>query len=225
MGSGIAQSCAQSGIEATLVDTQPQALDKALKSISWSVGKMVEKGKVPGSVEEIMNRIKTASDYEGAGEADLCLEAVFEDRKIKEQVFKDLDRMAAPDAILATNTSAISISTLASATSRPRNFLGLHFFSPVPMMAAAEVIKGAETGQAVFEAGLAFVRALGKEPIPVRRDVPGFVINRINYRANLEAMRLSRKGWPRWRRSTGGCGWPRAARWVLSRSGTWSGWR
>ncbi len=194
MGSGIAQVCAQSGIKATLIDTRAEALQKALKSIAWSVNKMIEKGRIPGSVEEIMDRIDISGDYGAAQGADLCIEAVYEDRKTKEAVFRKLDRAAGSQAVLATNTSAISISALASATSRPHRFLGLHFFSPVPMMGAAEVIKGAETDNETFSFGLDFVRALGKEPIPVRRDVPGFVINRINYRANLEAMRLVEEG-------------------------------
>lgn len=194
MGSGIAQVCAQAGMEVALADTEPAALEKALKNISWSVGKMVEKGKVSGTVEEIMGRITTGVGMEGADRAELCIEAVFENREVKEKVFAALDKAAGPDTILATNTSAISVSALASGTSRPERFLGLHFFSPVPMMPAAEVIKGAETGDEVFAAGLEFVRALGKEPIPVRRDIPGFVINRINFRANLEAMRLVEEG-------------------------------
>ena len=194
MGSGIAQVCAQSGIRVVLVDTQAAALDKARKNISWSLSKMVEKGKVSGTVEEIVSRIETSGGYDRAGEADLCIEAVFENLEIKERVFRELDQAAAPHAILATNTSAISVSALASVTSRPQQVLGLHFFSPVPMMAAAEVIKGAETRDDVYNAGLDFVRTLGKEPIPVRRDIPGFVINRINFRANLEAMRLVEEG-------------------------------
>ena len=194
MGSGIAQVCAQAGLEVRLTDTDPAALAKALKNIAWSVGKMVEKGRAQGPAPEIVARIKTGTGLEGAEWADLCIEAVFEDQRLKERVFAELDKAAGPGAILATNTSAISVSALASTTSRPGRFLGLHFFSPVPMMGAAEVIKGAETEEAVFTAGLEFVRALGKEPIPVRRDIPGFVINRINFRANLEAMRLVEEG-------------------------------
>ena len=194
MGSGIAQSCAQAGISVTLCDLNPEALEKALKNIAWSAGKMVEKGKAKGSLDDIMGRIRTVGDMAAAAEADLCIEAVFEKLDLKRAVFGQLDKAASEKAVLASNTSAISISNLAACTLRPERVMGLHFFSPVPMMPAAEVIKGHETANDCFEAGVEFVRRLGKEPILVQRDIPAFVINRINYRANLEAMRLVEDG-------------------------------
>ena len=194
MGSGIAQSCAQAGISVTMCDLSPEALEKALKGIAWSAGKMVEKGKVQGPLEDIMGRIQTTGDMAAAAKADLCIEAVFEKLDLKRTIFGQMDEAASDQAILASNTSAISISTLASCTKRPDRVLGLHFFSPVPMMPAAEVIKGHDTANDCFEAGVEFVRRLGKEPILVQRDIPAFVINRINYRANLEAMRLVEDG-------------------------------
>lgn len=194
MGGGIAQACAQAGLEVKLTDAQPEAAAKALKTIAWSVGKLVDKGRVKGSAEEIMARIEAVEGFGAAAQADLAIEAVFENLEIKLEVFGAVDKAAGPETIIASNTSAISISRLALATDRPDKVLGLHFFSPVPMMAAAEVIKGRETSTQTFEAGLDFVRSLDKEPIPVRSDVPGFVINRINYRANLEAMRLVEAG-------------------------------
>jgi 3-hydroxybutyryl-CoA dehydrogenase len=194
MGGGIAQVCAQSGFEVTLTDVDPAIVEKTLKTIAWSVGKLVEKGSVKDSVEVVMGRIKTSHDYKPAGEADLVLEAVFESLDVKRDVFQKLDDVARPESVMASNTSAISISDLASFTKRPAKFVGIHFFSPVPMMPAAEVIRGHATSDETFAAGVTFVRQLGKEPILVQKDVPGFVINRINFRANLEAMRLVEEG-------------------------------
>jgi len=194
MGGGIAQSCAQAGLEVTITDADPAAVDKTLKAIAWSAGKLVDKGLAAGPLEAIMSRIRPAQDFQPAEGADLCLEAVFENLAVKRQVFERLGQAARPEALVASNTSAISISELAASVSRPERFLGIHFFSPVPMMPAVEVIRGMLTSDQTFEAGLDFVRRLGKEPIPVRRDVPGFVINRINARANMEAMRLVEEG-------------------------------
>jgi 3-hydroxybutyryl-CoA dehydrogenase len=194
MGGGIAQACAQSGFEVTITDVDAAIVEKTLKTIAWSVGKLVEKGSVKDSVEVVMGRIKTSRDCKPAGEADLVLEAVFESLDVKRDVFQKLDEVARPESIMASNTSAISISDLASFTKRPAKFVGIHFFSPVPMMPAAEVIRGHATSEETFAAGVTFVRQLGKEPILVKKDVPGFVINRINFRANLEAMRLVEEG-------------------------------
>ncbi len=194
MGSGIAQVCAQSGFQVVLNDVQPEALLKAKKNISWSVGKFVEKGTVKESTEEIMSRITTSTEIEAAGSSELIIEAVFENIELKRDIFRRIDQVVRPDALMASNTSAISISDLAGVTGRPEYVLGLHFFSPVPMMPAAEVIRGMLTSEDTFARGVDFVRRLGKEPILVQRDVPAFVINRINYRANIEAMRLVEQG-------------------------------
>ncbi len=195
MGSGIAQACAQSGIEATLCDQREEAVEKALETISRSVGKLLEKGVVHGTKEEILSRIHKSSGLEGAGiDADLVIEAVFENLELKREVFRRLDRAAGPDTILASNTSAIAISNLAAETKRPERVVGIHFFSPVPMMGAAEVIRTSFTGDETFALAVDFVRRLGKHPILVQRDIPAFVINRINYRANIEAMKLVQDG-------------------------------
>jgi 3-hydroxybutyryl-CoA dehydrogenase len=194
MGSGIAQVCAQAGIKVILSDLQPEALQRAMKNISWSVGKFVEKGTVPGPPESVLACIRTSTELDAGRDADFVIEAVFENTDLKREVFKILDRAVKPEAIFASNTSAISISELASVTERPGKVLGLHFFSPVPMMRAVEVIRGMFTSEETFKAGEALVRRLSKEPILVQRDVPAFVINRINYRANIEAMRLVEDG-------------------------------
>lgn len=194
MGSGIAQVCAQAGLSVSLRDVHPDALDKARRDIAWSAGKLVEKGKVPGPLDAVMARIETTTSLASAAAADLVIEAVFEKRELKQEVFAELDGLAPSHALLASNTSAIPITELAAATAHPERVLGLHFFSPVPMMQLVEVVRGIGTSQATFEAGTRFVRSIGKEPVPVHRDVAGFIVNRINLPSSLEAMRLVEAG-------------------------------
>jgi len=194
MGSGIAQVCAQAGIKVLLYDINPEALKKALENIDWSVGKFIEKGKVKEDKATIISRIKTVSDYSGISEADLIIEAVFEKLELKKEIFQKIDDSSAPEALIASNTSAIPITELACVTKRPERVLGLHFFSPVPMMQAVEVIKGLATTEETAEKGKEFVIQIGKEPIMVNRDIAGFVINRINFPSTIEAMRLVEQG-------------------------------
>jgi 3-hydroxybutyryl-CoA dehydrogenase len=194
MGNGIAQVCAQKGISVVLSDVSPEILDRAVKNIRWSVGKLVEKGKLNEEMETIMGRIRTSTGLEAASEVDLVIEAVFEKIEIKQEVFKKIDALVSDKTLLASNTSAIPISDIAAAVRRPENFIGLHFFNPVPMMNAVEVIKGIASGEEAFQAGADFIRLIGKEPIMVQRDIAGFILNRINMLANMEAMRLVEQG-------------------------------
>ena len=194
MGSGIAQVCAQAGINVNLNDVGQEALNKGLKNIAWSVGKFVEKGKLSEDKDTILKRIQPVTDFSKAAEADMAIEVVFEKKDLKQEIFKKLDQACSPDAMIASNTSAIPITELAAVTGRPEQVLGLHFFSPVPMMQAVEVIRGVSTSDETAQAGKAFVLRIGKEPIMVNRDVAGFVINRINYPSTMEAMRLVEQG-------------------------------
>jgi 3-hydroxybutyryl-CoA dehydrogenase len=194
MGSGIAQVCAQAGIEVFIYDIDSKALNRALKNIEWSVGKFIEKGKLDENKGTIMARIRTVTDYGEVPGADLVIEAVFENAELKKKVFQELDRAVSPGTLIASNTSAISITDLASVTRSPERVLGLHFFSPVPMMQAVEVVRGQVTAQETAERGRQFVIQIGKEPIMVNRDVAGFVINRINFPSTIEAMRLVERG-------------------------------
>ena len=194
MGSGISQVCAQAGIEVWLYDKDPAATTKAVKNIEWSVGKFIEKGKLTEDKATVLGRIKPVSDSTNAGAVDLIVEAVFERMDLKQEIFQQMDEIARPETLIATNTSAIPITELAAATSRPRQVLGLHFFSPVPMMQAVEVIKGLATSDETAQKGKDFVLQIGKEPIMVNRDVAGFVINRINFPSTIEAMRLVEEG-------------------------------
>lgn len=194
MGSGIAQVCAQRGLEVVLYDIDTEALKKALKSIEWSVGKFVEKGELKEEKKIIMDRIMTASDFSEAGKCGLLIEAVFENLDLKKDIFEKMDSLSAPEALIASNTSSIPITELAVATKRPERVVGLHFFSPVPMMQAVEVIRGHATSDETMVQGKQFVLRIGKEPIMVNRDVAGFVINRINFPSTMEAMRLVEEG-------------------------------
>ena len=194
MGSGIAQVCAQAGLDVLLSDVSHEALEKALKNIEWSVGKLIDKGILGETRSTILSRISTIQDLEPGKDVDLAIEAVFENCELKQETFRRLDKICGPGTLFASNTSAIPITDIAAVTSRPDRFMGLHFFSPVPMMKAVEVVRGTATVDDTLDAGVAFVKSIGKEPILVNRDVGGFVINRINFPSTIEAMRLVEAG-------------------------------
>ena len=194
MGSGIAQVCAQAGIQVFLNDASEDALNKAIKNIEWSVGKFIEKGKLTEEKKTILGRITPIKDLEKGKDVDLAIEAVFEQLELKQQIFEKLDQLCAARTLLASNTSAIPTSDLAAVTRRADKVLGLHFFSPVPMMQVVEVIKGISTTDETARAGADFVKKIGKEAIMVNRDVPGFAINRINFPSTIEAMNLVEQG-------------------------------
>ncbi len=194
MGSGIAQVCAQAGIQVYLHDVSKDALTKAIKSVDWSVGKFIKKGKLSEDRDSIMARIRLITDFKDGKAVDLVIEAVYERLELKQEIFQNLDKTCHSDTLIASNTSAIPITELAAVTNRPEKVLGLHFFSPVPMMQAVEVIKGAATHDDTAAAGKDFVLQIGKEPIMVNRDVAGFVINRINFPSAIEAMNLVEQG-------------------------------
>jgi 3-hydroxybutyryl-CoA dehydrogenase len=141
-----------------------------------------------------MGRIHIVPDYSAAAQAELALEAVFEKLEVKEEVFKSLDKICGPDSILTTNTSAIPITELAAVTKRPGKVLGLHFFNPAPMMTVVEVVKGISTSEETVQIGIDFVKQIGKEPIRVEKDVPGFLLNRINLVGYVEAINLLERG-------------------------------
>ena len=198
MGSGIAQVCAQSGISVMLYDTSAEALETAKQKIAWSVDKFVEKRKLAEDKNTILKRITTSDTIEGLADVelapDIAIEAVFENIDIKHDIFKSLDALCPEKTLIASNTSSIPMTELAAVTGRPDRVLGLHFFSPVPMMMAVEVIKGTLTTEKTAQTGKKFVEQIGKTPIMVNRDVAGFVINRINLPSSMEAMRLVEEG-------------------------------
>jgi len=194
MGGGIAQVCAQAGYDVVMNDLDDEIIEKALKAITWSVGKLVEKGKVQGTVNEIMGRIQGTTDFSGAKDADFVFEAVIEDLETKKAVFSELDNLCPNDIIFATNTSAIPITDIAEATQRYSKVVGTHFFSPVPMMRIVEIVKGLLTSGETVEAADSLCKTLGKETIRVNRDVAGFALNRINFPSTIEAIRLVEAG-------------------------------
>lgn len=194
MGSGIGQVSAQAGLGVILCDISEAALQKAEKTIAWSAGKLIEKGKVPGTLDEVMGRMSFTTDPAQAAQADLVMEVVFENIEVKREAYEKLAPHLAESALVASNTSAIPITELAGFVPNPERFLGLHFFSPVPMMAAVEVVRGMMTSEDAMVRGREFVEAIGKTPIMVRRDVAGFLINRINFPSIIEAMRLVEAG-------------------------------
>jgi len=194
MGSGIAQVCAQSGLQVLMIDVHQEILNRGLKNISWSVSKLIEKGKMRESLETIMGRIQVGTDWKDASQADLAIEAVFEKLEVKQEVFKKLDAISSPHTVFATNTSAIPITEIAAVSKRPEKVLGLHFFNPVPMMEVVEVVRGVRTSEETIREGIDFVKRIGKEPIRVQSDVPGFLLNRINLVGYVEAIRLLEQG-------------------------------
>ncbi|MCE9581696.1 MAG: 3-hydroxybutyryl-CoA dehydrogenase [Planctomycetes bacterium] len=179
MGNGIAQVAAIAGIRVTMMDVKPEFVAKGLESIKKSLAKMVEKGKLTAADQgAALERLGTATDLSNAGTWDFSVEAIVENEKIKKDLFRDLDAKCRPGVILATNTSSISITEIASATKRPADVIGMHFMNPVPLMALVEVIRGHATSDATAAATVELAKKLGKTPLEAN-DYPGFVANRI----------------------------------------------
>lgn len=178
MGTGITQVAATSGFEVTLNDVGEDYLQRSLKIMDKSLTKLIEKGKIKEEKEAILARIKTTTVLEDLKEVDFAVEAVFEDFDIKKKVLQELDKLLNPSVILTSNTSSISITRLAATTSRPSNFMGMHFMNPVPLMTLVELIKGIATSDETFEQVKALTEALGKVPVEAN-DFPGFISNRI----------------------------------------------
>ncbi len=179
MGHGIAQVSAASGKQVTLADRTEELAEKGAARIAGNLKRQVEKGKLePARASEIMDRISTAEGTDAAAGHDIVIEAVFEDEAVKRETWQALSESADADAIFASNTSSISITGLATATDRPPRFIGLHFFSPVPVMKLIEIIRGLETDDATHDACRAFAEELGKTVIE-SRDMPGFLVNRM----------------------------------------------
>jgi len=194
MGSGIAQVCAQSGYKVILIDLNQETLNKAFSGIKWSLEKFYSKKLLKESPQTIMERLTPAKNLECAAEADWVIEAVFEEEKLKLQIFEELDRLAPTETPLATNSSSIPITRIAQNTQTPERVLGLHFFGPVPFMGLVEVVKGKRTSKEIFARGIDFVKTLGKTPIKVQKDIPGFVMNRIFGAAFRECVELVTAG-------------------------------
>jgi 3-hydroxybutyryl-CoA dehydrogenase len=195
MGSGIAQVAAVAGHEVVLRDVEPQAVARGLEGIGKSLARFVAKGTLTGEAAEAATaRIMTSTDLDAIFDADIVVEAVYEDVAVKTGVFAQIDRVARPGAVLATNTSAIPITRIAAATGRPEFVVGTHFFSPVPMMKLCEVVRGYHTSVRTVETTSAFITGLGKTVVLVSRDVAGFVANRMLLALTVEAISLLETG-------------------------------
>ncbi len=180
MGNGIAHVFAQNGFDVKLVETKQEFADRAMNTIDKNLSRMVSKEKISEAEKQAtLERIQPVlSVSDGVKSADLVIEAVPENYDLKKKIFKEVDEHAPANAILASNTSSISITKLAAVTSRPGKFIGMHFFNPVPVMKLVEVINGLETDSAVTDSIMEISKKLGKEPVPAN-DFPGFVSNRV----------------------------------------------
>jgi 3-hydroxybutyryl-CoA dehydrogenase len=177
MGSGIAQVAAQAGLAVHLADVDEAALEKGLETIQKNLSRSVEKERISQEeMDGVLARIEPGTEY--AADADLAIEAVVELAEVKAEVFRALDEILGDDAILASNTSSISITELAAATRRPERFIGMHFFNPVPLMQLVEIVRGLQTADETYTTVRELAERLDKEPVEVR-DFPGFVSNRI----------------------------------------------
>jgi 3-hydroxybutyryl-CoA dehydrogenase len=195
MGHGIAQVCAMAGFGVSLYDPQPGQVDSAMQKIRGNLDKGVERGKVSPEVRAtaITNLHEAAGLADAVNDADLVVEAVPERMEVKRGIFSDVDRHAPAHAVLATNTSSLSVTEIAEVTGRPERVLGLHFFNPVHVMRLLEVVRGKRTAQEVVDYALEFARRIGREPIVVT-DTPGFASSRLGVVLGLEAMRMVEQG-------------------------------
>jgi 3-hydroxybutyryl-CoA dehydrogenase len=194
MGGGMAQVAAQAGYNVYLQDMNPESIAKSMAQIKWSTEKLASKGRIKDSSQVVQDRITAVKDLSMAPKCQWVIEAVFEDEKMKKEMFRDLDASCPVETILASNTSSIPITRLASLAKHQERVVGLHFFGPVPMMRLVEVIKGEKTSDAVFSKSVDFIASLGQYPVKVMKDIPGFIMNRVNGVAFREALSLVEKG-------------------------------
>lgn len=179
MGAGIVQAFAQKGYEVIVRDIKDEFVERGLAGINKNLSKLVSKGKITEEAkEDILSRISGTTDMNLAADCDLVVEAAIENMKIKKEIFAELDKICKPETILASNTSSLSITEVASATSRAEKVIGMHFFNPAPVMKLVEIIRGMATSQETFDAVKELSLAIGKDPIEVE-EAPGFVVNRI----------------------------------------------
>ncbi len=179
MGHGIAQVCATAGFDVYLMDMNKDALDRAMKKVETSFAKLVERKKLSAKdADAALKRIKTGTKYDGFKNCDLSIEAAIEDEQVKKDILKKLCEVIAPDALIASNTSSISITRLGAQTDRPGKFLGMHFMNPVPLMELVELIRGIATDEDTYVAVRKLTEKLGKIPVNAE-DFPAFIVNRI----------------------------------------------
>lgn len=195
MGAGIAQVAAVAGYDVTMQDMSDGALGRGRKQIQDSLARFEAKGRISAEDRDAaLDRIRAVTDLDAVGEAEIVVEAVFEDVEVKRDVFRKLDKLAPERALLATNTSAIPITSIAAVTGRPESVVGTHFFSPVPMMALCELVRGRRTSDETLARARAFAESCGKTTVVVERDIAGFVTTRLIAAVGMEAARLLEQG-------------------------------
>ena len=194
MGNGIAQTCATAGFEVMLLEAAQEPLDRGMRAIGASLDKFAEKGKLtPAERDATFARITATTDVADLKDCDLVIEAIVENVDVKTELFRRLDELLAPHAIVCTNTSSLCVIELAAKTKRPDKIAGLHFFNPVPIMKLVEVVKTIATSQTTIDALFVFSKKLGKEPV-LAQDTPGFIVNRLLVPYLLYAIRLLEQG-------------------------------
>jgi 3-hydroxybutyryl-CoA dehydrogenase len=195
MGNGIAQVAAQAGYQVIMRDIEDRFVENGLRAIEKFLTKGVEKGKITEEAKkETLSRIRGTTRMEDLSEADLVIEAVFEDLDLKKSLFKELDRLTRPEVILTSNTSSMSITEIAMATQRPKKVAGMHFFNPAPLMKLVEVIRCFHTSDETVRTVMDVARKMGKEPVEVKKDTPGFIVNRLMMPHMIEAIRMVEEG-------------------------------
>lgn len=195
MGSGIAQVAAQIGCEVILRDIEDTFVERGMKNIDKFLSRSVEKGKLDaGEKDAIFGRIKGTTDMSQLKDVDLVIEVVLEELELKKNVFRELDELCRPEVILASNTSSMSITEIAAATKRPDKVCGVHFFNPVPLMRLVEIIRGHGTSDETIEITTNLAKKMGKTTVEVKKDSPGFIVNRIMIPHFLEAIKIVEEG-------------------------------
>ena len=195
MGNGIAQVCSMAGYNVIMRDIEDRFVQGGLKNIDKFLGKSVEKGKMAADQKTaIMGRIKGTTKMEDLKDVDFVIEVVLEVMDVKKKVFAELDALTRPEVILASNTSSMSLTEMATAVKRPEKVVGLHFFNPVPLMRLVEVIRGMRTNDETVAISMDLAKKLGKEPVEVKMDIPGFLVNRLMIPHFIEAIQLLEKG-------------------------------
>ncbi len=195
MGNGIAQMAAQLGCQVVLRDIEDAFVEKGIKNIDRFLAKSVEKGKLDAAQKDgILKRIQGTTDMGRLKDADFVIEAVIENLDLKKKVFQQLDELCRPEVILASNTSSMSITEIAAATKRPDKVCGMHFFNPAPIMKLVEVIRGFYTSDETVAATTELAKKMGKITVEVKKDSPGFIVNRIMIPHMLEAIKMVEEG-------------------------------
>jgi 3-hydroxybutyryl-CoA dehydrogenase len=195
MGNGIAQLAAQIGCDVVMRDIEDAFVERGIKNIERFLSKSVEKGKLESTEKHaILGRITGTTDMSRLKDVDFVIEAVIEDLELKKSVFKELDELCRPEVVLASNTSSMSLTEIAAATKRPENVCGMHFFNPVPLMRLVEVIRGYATSDETVAITTDLAKKMGKTTVEVKKDSPGFIVNRIMIPHMVEAIKIVEEG-------------------------------